>query len=146
MTAFCVRPVATIGGGGSTSDAQALSYYNAIRTRAGLSTKTTITYEEVFNERRVEFGMEGINWFDVKRRFYRENNTIGTWFLVNGQLRNVRAQLIDNGRRQGDARVRPGGQVGQRGGAPCPEPAQLTGEPGDPLEALRRPVRSSSTA
>jgi hypothetical protein len=94
---YLIYAEATIGGGGSTSDAQALSYYNAIRTRAGLSTKLTITYEDVFNERRVEFGMEGINWFDVKRRFYRENNTIGTWFMVNGELRNYRYQLIDNG-------------------------------------------------
>lgn len=94
---YLIYAEATIGAANSTSDATALSYYNAIRTRAGLSTKSTITYQDVFNERRVEFGMEGINWFDVKRRFYRENNTIGTWFMVNGELRNYRYQLINNG-------------------------------------------------
>ncbi|HMJ68709.1 MAG TPA: RagB/SusD family nutrient uptake outer membrane protein [Cyclobacteriaceae bacterium] len=94
---YLIYAEATIGAGNETSDGMALSYYNAIRTRAGLSTKTAITYADVFNERRVEFGMEGINWFDVKRRFYRENHTIGSWFLVNGELRNVRYQLIDNG-------------------------------------------------
>jgi hypothetical protein len=93
---YLIYAEATIGGGPSTTDPQALQYYNAIRTRAGLSTKTSITYEEVFNERRVEFGMEGINWFDVKRRFYREGHTIGSWFLINGELRNYKYQLIDN--------------------------------------------------
>ncbi len=94
---YLIYAEATIGAGNQTSDATALSYYNAIRARAGLSSKTTITYQDVYNERRVEFGMEGINWFDVKRRFYRENHTIGSWLLANGELRNYRYQLIDNG-------------------------------------------------
>lgn len=94
---YLIYAEATIGSGDQTADPTALSYYNAVRTRAGLSTKTNITYAEVYNERRVEFGMEGINWFDVKRRFYRDNHTIGTWFLLNGELRNYRYQLIDGG-------------------------------------------------
>ncbi|MEJ0032095.1 MAG: RagB/SusD family nutrient uptake outer membrane protein [Bacteroidota bacterium] len=93
---YLIYAEATIGAGSSTSDPLALQYYNAIRTRAGLSTKTSITYEEIYNERRVEFGMEGMNFFDVKRRFYREGHTIGSWFLINGELRNYKYQLIDN--------------------------------------------------
>jgi hypothetical protein len=93
---YLIYVEATIGSGNQTSDATALSYYNAIRNRAGLSTKTTVTYDEVYNERRVEFGMEGINWFDVKRRFYREGHTIWSSFLINGELRNYKYQLIDN--------------------------------------------------
>jgi len=94
---YLIYAEATIGAGASTADAAAVGYYNAIRTRAGLSTKTSITYEEVFNERRVEFGMEGINWFDIKRRFYREGYTIGPWFMLNGALRNYQYALIDQG-------------------------------------------------
>jgi hypothetical protein len=41
--------------------------------------------------------MEGINWFDVKRRFYREGHTIWSSFLINGELRNYKYQLINNG-------------------------------------------------
>lgn len=92
---YLIYVEATIGNGSSTSDPTALGYYNAVRTRAGLSTRTSVTYEQVFNERRVEFGMEGMNWFDVKRRFYREGNSIGQWFLDNGVLRGYTYQLID---------------------------------------------------
>jgi hypothetical protein len=94
---YLIYVEATIGSGNQTSDPTALGFYNAIRTRAGLSTKTTVTYEELYNERRVEFGMEGINWFDVKRRFYREGHTIWSSFLINGELRNYKYQLINNG-------------------------------------------------
>lgn len=92
---YLIYVEATIGSGTSTSDATALDYYNAVRGRAGLSTRTSVSYEQVFNERRVEFGMEGINWFDVKRRFYRDGNSIGQWFLDNSVLRGYTYQLIN---------------------------------------------------
>lgn len=71
---YLVYAEAVLGLATSTSDPKALEYYNAVRTRAGLEPRTSLTFEDIFNERRVEFGMEGINWFDVKRRFYRDQN------------------------------------------------------------------------
>lgn len=65
---------AAIGAGGSTTDAKALTLFNAIRQRAGLSTKSVITFEDLMKERRVEFAFEGIRWFDVKRMYYRDKN------------------------------------------------------------------------
>ena len=69
---YLVYAEAVLGTAASTSDAKALEYFNAVRTRAGLAPKSSLTFVDIFNERRVEFGMEGINWFDVKRRFYRD--------------------------------------------------------------------------
>ncbi len=94
---YLIYVEATIGAGSSTTDGTALEYLNAIRSRAALTPRTSVTIEQLFSERRVEFGMEGINWFDIKRRFYREGNTIGQWFLDNGVLRGYRYQLIDGG-------------------------------------------------
>src|SRR5688572_27912917 len=95
---YLIYAEAAIGTGSQTTDPKAISLVNEIRSRAGLPLREgSITYEQIFRERRVEFGMEGINWFDVKRRFYRDNNQIGAWLTENGQLRNYQYALIDNG-------------------------------------------------
>lgn len=63
---------ACIGSGSSTSDALALTVFDKVRARAGFSSKTTsITYDQLIKERRVEFALESINFFDIKRMSYR---------------------------------------------------------------------------
>ncbi|WP_147676109.1 RagB/SusD family nutrient uptake outer membrane protein [Algibacter pacificus] len=52
----------------STTDQGALDAFNAVRTRAGLDPKTEITLSDIFNERRIEFVVEGDYWFDLIRR------------------------------------------------------------------------------
>lgn len=52
---------------GSTSDAAALKSYNAVRKRAGLATKTVITFDDIFKERRAELACEGDYYFDLGR-------------------------------------------------------------------------------
>lgn len=52
---------------GSTSDAAALASFNKVRTRAGLPAKTTITFDDVFRERRAELAAENDYWFDLGR-------------------------------------------------------------------------------
>ncbi|PJJ07143.1 putative outer membrane starch-binding protein [Flavobacterium sp. 1] len=52
---------------GSTTDALALKSYNAVRKRAGLSTKSSITFDDVFRERRAELACEGDYYFDLGR-------------------------------------------------------------------------------
>jgi len=68
---------ATLGNNASLTDAIALGYFNTIRTRAGLSKKESITYEDLRRERRVEFCLEGRYWFDlVARAYYRQQEVI----------------------------------------------------------------------
>ncbi|PTN10137.1 RagB/SusD family nutrient uptake outer membrane protein [Mangrovibacterium marinum] len=66
---------ACIGSGSSTDDATALDVFKQIRTRAGLGwSSETITYDQLIKERRVEFALESINFFDIKRMSYRDMN------------------------------------------------------------------------
>ncbi|MCD8207128.1 MAG: RagB/SusD family nutrient uptake outer membrane protein [Bacteroidales bacterium] len=67
---------ACIGTGDSTSDGTALDYMSQILARAGLTSEyTSITFEDIIRERRKEFAIEGINWMDVMRVWYRDNQT-----------------------------------------------------------------------
>lgn len=70
---YMVYVEACIGSGDATSDPLALDVYNRIRHRAGLANDEdgSITYDELIHERRCEFAFEGINFFDIKRMFYR---------------------------------------------------------------------------
>jgi len=61
---------AILGNNPSTSDADALKYYNAVRQRAGVAPKTSITYADIFLEKKIEFAFEGHAWYDWKQWFY----------------------------------------------------------------------------
>lgn len=68
---------AVLGNNDSTNDGLALQYFNAIRTRAGVEAKTSIAYEDIRHERRVEFCMEGLYWYDlVSRAYYKQQEVI----------------------------------------------------------------------
>ncbi len=68
---------AVLGNSASTTDATALEYFNALRTRAGVSPKTSISYEDLRHERRVEFCIEGLYWYDlVARAYYKQQEVI----------------------------------------------------------------------
>jgi starch-binding outer membrane protein, SusD/RagB family len=67
---------AILAGGNSTTEGSALSAFNEVRTRAGLPTKSVLTRDELFNERRVEFALEGQYFFDLKRRGIAEATAI----------------------------------------------------------------------
>ncbi|UCH13437.1 MAG: RagB/SusD family nutrient uptake outer membrane protein, partial [Bacteroidales bacterium] len=69
---YLIYAEAVLGSAASTSDATALGYFNAVRTRAGLSSKSSITFMDILIERRVEFCLESMFWFDIKRFFYRD--------------------------------------------------------------------------
>ncbi len=72
---------ACIGTGNETSDATAISYLDEILGRAGLvNPYSSITFMELITERRKEFALEGINWMDVKRVWYRDH-TAGLNYL-----------------------------------------------------------------
>ncbi|MDR0505433.1 MAG: RagB/SusD family nutrient uptake outer membrane protein [Dysgonamonadaceae bacterium] len=68
---------AVLGNNASTNDPTALGYFNAVRTRAGLNPKTSISYEDLRHERRVEFCMEGRYWYDLlARSYYKQQEVI----------------------------------------------------------------------
>jgi hypothetical protein len=52
---------------GATTDAVALGYFNALRDRAGLIEKSSVSYADLFNERRHEFAFEFHCWMDLVR-------------------------------------------------------------------------------
>ncbi|MDR6944733.1 RagB/SusD family nutrient uptake outer membrane protein [Mucilaginibacter pocheonensis] len=64
---YLVYVEAALGTNASTSDATALNYFNQIRTRAGLPIATSLTFDDVFKERRLELALEYQFWFDLKR-------------------------------------------------------------------------------
>lgn len=53
---------------GNTSDA--LTYVNEVRERAGADPLDSVTYEDIWKERRLELALEGDRWFDFVRRSY----------------------------------------------------------------------------
>ena len=62
---YLIAAEAILGNAASTSDADALSYINTVRNRAGLSDLSSFTLVDVINEKRLEFAMEGRSWFDL---------------------------------------------------------------------------------
>lgn len=52
----------------SGNSAKALSYLNAVRSRAGVALATTATVENIFEERARELAFEGQRWYSLKRR------------------------------------------------------------------------------
>ncbi|MDR0864693.1 MAG: RagB/SusD family nutrient uptake outer membrane protein [Candidatus Symbiothrix sp.] len=78
---------ALLGNSASTTDATALEAFNAVRTRAGLPARTSIVWEDLRHERRVEFCLEGRYWYDlVSRAYYKQQEVIN---YLNGQNRGV---------------------------------------------------------
>lgn len=78
---------AILGNNQSTSDETALYYFNAVRTRAGLAPKTSISYEDLHHERRVELAFEGQYWYDLVRRAYYHQQEVVNY--LNSQNRNA---------------------------------------------------------
>ncbi len=94
---------ATLGTGASTTDASALTAFNAVRRRAGFGIsvdKTVLTPEIILHERRVEFAFEGDYWFDIQRQGFAkakqiiDNQERGTYsFNGTHQIESVKATL-----------------------------------------------------
>ncbi|MDP4265378.1 MAG: RagB/SusD family nutrient uptake outer membrane protein, partial [Bacteroidota bacterium] len=67
---YLIYAESILGNAASTTDAQALQYFNAVRTRAGVPTKSSITFMDIFQEKRVETIMEGNAWNEIVRWYY----------------------------------------------------------------------------
>lgn len=78
---------AVMGNSSSTSDADALYYFNLIRERAQMETKSVVTYEDLRHEFRVELAFEGLYWYQLVRRGYYQQQEVVNY--VNNQNRNA---------------------------------------------------------
>lgn len=72
-----------LGDKASTSEPEALKYFNMVRTRAGMPALSVITFDDIFKERRVEFAMEGNYWYELVRLYYF--NPAKAKEIINGQ-------------------------------------------------------------
>lgn len=76
---------AVLGNNASTTDPVALEYFNEVRTRAKVTPKASVTWDDIRHERRLEFCMEGRYWYDlVARAYYRQQEVIA---MINNQKR-----------------------------------------------------------
>ncbi len=82
---YLIYVEAIMGNNASTTDAEALLYFNKVRTRAGVDPVTSITTTALMNERRVEFAFEGQYWFDLVRLSYYNPQLAVT--MLNAQQR-----------------------------------------------------------
>lgn len=79
---------AALGNNASTTDAQAIEYFNAVHTRAGLPAhEGALTWDDIFEERVKEFAMEGLAWYDLVRLHYY--NPEKAYSIINNQDRGL---------------------------------------------------------
>ncbi len=78
---------AILGNSESTTDTDALKYFNAVRKRAGMPEKSKISYEDLRHENRVEFAFEGLYWYYLVRRSYYQQQEVVNY--CNHQNRNA---------------------------------------------------------
>jgi len=67
---YLIYADAVLGNAATTNDAKALEYYNMVRKRAGMPAKTSLTFEDIFKERRIETVFEGNSWNEMVRWYY----------------------------------------------------------------------------
>ena len=69
---YLVYAEAVIGNGTSTTDASAIDAFYKVRSRAvkSASRPTSISWQDVWKERRLELAIEGDRWYDFVRRSY----------------------------------------------------------------------------
>lgn len=73
---YLIYTEAVLGNDAVTTDATALSYFNKVRKRAGVPLKSSVSYEDIRHERRVELAMEGQYWYDMVRRAYYKQQEV----------------------------------------------------------------------
>lgn len=92
---YMVYAEAAIGNNASTTDPTAVTYFNKVRTRAGLPEWTLsgtnadgpLTLDAVFSERFKEFAMEGMAWYDLVSLHYW--NPAKAFSILNSQDRGL---------------------------------------------------------
>lgn len=82
---YLIYAEAIKGNSTTTSDPQALLYFNKVRIRAGVDSVTSINDSTLMSERRIELAFEGQYWFDLVRlSYYNPQKAIS---MLNSQQR-----------------------------------------------------------
>lgn len=84
---YLVYAEAILGTNATTSDPEALKYFNMVRSRAGLATVSSLDFPTLMNERRLELAFENQYWFDLKR-LHDYNPALAT-SMIKAQHRNM---------------------------------------------------------
>lgn len=69
-----------------------LEYFNKVRERAMIDPKTSVTFDDIIRERRIEFSMEYTNWYEYITWFKWKPEKILN--MINNQERGTRADKI----------------------------------------------------
>jgi hypothetical protein len=67
---YMIYAEAILGNNTTTTNGEALLYFNKVRTRAGIDPASSLTIDTILNERRIELAFEGQYWGDLVRLFY----------------------------------------------------------------------------
>jgi hypothetical protein len=90
---YLVYAEAILGNAASTTDSEALFAFNAVRKRAGVAEINSITFEDIFKERRLELAFEGDFWYDfVRLSYYKPDEALAK---LNAQNRKNYAGIED---------------------------------------------------
>lgn len=83
---------ASLGNSATLSGGEGLNYYNLVRKRAKIKTKSSITLDDIIRERRIEFSMEYCNWYDFVSWYMWQPDKMLEY--INQQHRGYRASYI----------------------------------------------------
>jgi starch-binding outer membrane protein, SusD/RagB family len=84
---YLIYAEAIMGNSTTTTDADAVKYFNLVHERAGLDKVTSVDADMLFKERRIELAAEGQFWDDIVRlSYYNEPKAIG---FLNDQVENT---------------------------------------------------------
>jgi len=67
---YLIYAEAILGNNATTTDADALLYFNKVRERAGVDPVASLDIDTIYKERRIEFAFEGQYWTDLVRLSY----------------------------------------------------------------------------
>lgn len=92
---YLIYAEASLDNDGTTSDATAVEYFNAVHTRAGLPPYVVsgangsgpLSLDLILSERFKEFAMEGMSWYDMVRLHYWNPNK--AYSILNNQDRGL---------------------------------------------------------
>ena len=83
----------TLGTNVSCTDDNALEYYNAVRTRAGLAPlKNSFTFNDLRRDRRLELCLEGQYWYDMVRWANFQQQAVMNY--ITGQMRDTNIPVL----------------------------------------------------
>jgi len=82
---YLVYAEAILGNNASTTDPDALLYFNRVRARAGVDPAPMLDVDTILRERRIEFAFEGQYWLDLARlSYYNPQKAVD---MINNQAR-----------------------------------------------------------